>query len=89
MAILGVSCQVQYLGALPLEKREFDVVGEEEEGVWIRHGVVGLRVSWLADWRYEAAVGEPPDCSNGARRVFLLWEGTKGRLAGKNGAGAQ
>lgn len=44
MAILRVVVEVEALGALALEQGELDVVGEEEELVWIGHAVSGARI---------------------------------------------
>lgn len=38
MPILGIAFQIQRLCTLTLEEREFDVVGEEEKSVRVRHG---------------------------------------------------
>lgn len=37
MAVLGVAGEFERLCALPFEEGEFDVVGEEEEGVGVGH----------------------------------------------------
>lgn len=39
MAVLRVIVEVEALGALALEEGELDVVGEEEELVWVGHAV--------------------------------------------------
>lgn len=37
MAILAVVFEAEAFGSLSLEKREFNVVGKEEELVWVGH----------------------------------------------------
>lgn len=68
VAILRVPRQVQRLGPLLLEKRQLDVVGQEQEGVGVRHGV-GCACAMAPRDRATATVLERRSEGMGIRRV--------------------